>query len=53
MEDSTGRLYQLVSAHIGRMMLELETAGNIRLEEGRPTDQWCVHAWGARGGCRL
>ncbi|KAJ9527642.1 hypothetical protein QJQ45_025918 [Haematococcus lacustris] len=39
-EDCASRTYQVVDAHVGRMMLELETAGNIRLEEGKPSDLW-------------
>ena len=29
-----------MDACIARMVLELDTAGNIRLEEGRPSDLW-------------
>lgn len=31
---------QHLEACVSRLMLELETAGNIRLEEGRPSDGW-------------
>ena len=30
----------LMEEHIHRMLMELETGGNIRMEEGRPTDLW-------------
>lgn len=39
-EECASRTYQVVDAHVSRMLLELETAGNIRLEEGKPSDLW-------------
>ena len=33
-------IYDLSEQNIHRMMTELETGGNIRFEEGRPTDKW-------------
>lgn len=32
--------YELSEQNIHRMMTELETGGNIRFEEGKPTDKW-------------
>ena len=34
------------------MMLELDTAGNIRLEDGRPSDLWYASCTGAGAGRR-
>ncbi|KAF5838089.1 hypothetical protein DUNSADRAFT_3398 [Dunaliella salina] len=39
-EACCGRMHKMVEAHVSRMLLELDTAGNIRLEEGRPSDLW-------------
>ncbi|GLC71381.1 hypothetical protein PLESTF_001109300 [Pleodorina starrii] len=39
-EAASERVYGLLGGLVGRMMLELDTAGNIRLEEGRPSDMW-------------
>ncbi|PNH06561.1 Leucine-rich repeat-containing protein 9, partial [Tetrabaena socialis] len=39
-EAASERTYALLGGLVGRMMLELDTAGNIRLEEGRPGDLW-------------
>ncbi|MEW5304785.1 MAG: hypothetical protein WDW36_007372 [Sanguina aurantia] len=38
--SASARCYRLVEAHVARMMLELQTAGNVRLEEGGPGDAW-------------
>ena len=35
-EAAAARIFALADAHVSRLMLELETAGNIRLEVGRP-----------------
>lgn len=32
--------YRLKDGHVARLMLELESGGNIRLEDGRPSDMW-------------
>ncbi|GIL49189.1 hypothetical protein Vafri_5338 [Volvox africanus] len=39
-EAASERTYSLLSGLVARMMLELDTAGNIRLEDARPTDMW-------------
>jgi len=39
-EACCSRMHQMVDAHVSRMLLELDTAGNIRLEEGRQSDLW-------------
>ncbi len=41
-------MYGLLGGLVSRMMLELDTAGNIRLEEGRATDLWYASC---SGGC--
>lgn len=33
-------IYELSEQNIHRMMTELETGGNIRFEEGKPSDKW-------------
>lgn len=40
LDSASVRCYSLVEAHVARMMLELQTAGNVRLEEGKPGDAW-------------
>ncbi|GAX73782.1 hypothetical protein CEUSTIGMA_g1233.t1 [Chlamydomonas eustigma] len=45
------RTYQLTEASVRRMLLELDTAGNVRLEEGKPSDLWytsCVDLMNSR-----
>ncbi|KAG2449146.1 hypothetical protein HYH02_005893 [Chlamydomonas schloesseri] len=39
-EAASERVYTLLEGLVSRMMLELDTAGNIRLEDGRPSDLW-------------
>ncbi|GFR51283.1 hypothetical protein Agub_g13641 [Astrephomene gubernaculifera] len=39
-ETASERTYALLDGLVARMMLELDTAGNIRLEDGRSTDLW-------------
>ncbi|GIL73909.1 hypothetical protein Vretimale_5145, partial [Volvox reticuliferus] len=39
-EAASERTYSLLSGLVARMMLELDTAGNIRLEDARTTDMW-------------
>lgn len=34
------QIYELSEQNIHRMITELETGGNIRFEEGKPTDKW-------------
>lgn len=34
------RVYEMSEQNIHRLMTELETGGNIRFEEGKPTDKW-------------
>jgi len=34
------RVYDMSEQNIHRLMTELETGGNIRFEEGKPTDKW-------------
>lgn len=38
--DATDRSQHLVDSYVRRMMIELESGGNIRLEDGKPTDIW-------------
>jgi len=39
-EDCTSTVYDLADMYVRRMMVELETGGNIRLEDGKPSDLW-------------
>ncbi|EFJ42239.1 hypothetical protein VOLCADRAFT_119475, partial [Volvox carteri f. nagariensis] len=39
-DAASERTYRLLSGQVSRMMLELDTAGNIRLEDARPSDLW-------------
>lgn len=32
--------YELSDAHVRRLKLELDTGGNTRLEDGKPSDVW-------------
>lgn len=34
------KVYEMSEQNIHRLMTELETGGNIRFEEGKPTDKW-------------
>ena len=34
------RVYDMSEQNIHRLMTELETGGNIRFEEGKPSDKW-------------
>lgn len=45
-------MYGLLDGLVSRMMLELDTAGNIRLEEGRATDLWFASCSGGCGAAR-
>jgi hypothetical protein len=42
--DSSQRTYENSDQYVRRLLVELETGGNIRMEDGRPTDLWygCV-----------
>lgn len=33
-------MYEMSEQNIHRLMTELETGGNIRFEEGKPSDKW-------------
>ena len=39
-EDCKSTVYDLGDMYVRRMMVELETGGNIRLEDGKPSDLW-------------
>jgi hypothetical protein len=39
-EESRAETYALVEQRVARLILELESCGNVRLEEGRPGDAW-------------
>ena len=39
-ESFRKKVYELSEQNIHRLMTELETGGNIRFEEGKPTDKW-------------
>lgn len=39
-EACKDRVHELSNEYIRRMMVELETGGNIRMEDGKPTDLW-------------
>ena len=44
-------MYDLADMYVRRMMVELETGGNIRLEDGKPSDLWhssCVDLLSSR-----
>uniref|UniRef100_A0A7S1HYF6 U2A'/phosphoprotein 32 family A C-terminal domain-containing protein n=1 Tax=Eutreptiella gymnastica TaxID=73025 RepID=A0A7S1HYF6_9EUGL len=50
-EEMTKMILSISQHSISRMMIELQTGGNIRLEEGRPTDVWfksCVDLFKSR-----
>ena len=34
------KVYEMSEQNIHRLMTELETGGNIRFEEGKPSDKW-------------
>ena len=38
---------------ICRLMVELETGGNIRLEDGKPTDVWCARKSSIKAACAM
>jgi len=42
--DSSQRTYENSDQYVRRLLVELETGGNIRMEDGRPSDLWygCV-----------
>ena len=40
-EVTTG-VRETSQSSICRLMVELETGGNIRLEDGKPSDMWCA-----------
>mmetsp|Transcript_34109 Transcript_34109/g.96662 ORF Transcript_34109/g.96662 Transcript_34109/m.96662 type:complete len:1474 (-) Transcript_34109:585-5006(-) len=39
-EACKARVHELSNEYVRRMMVELETGGNIRMEDGKPTDLW-------------
>jgi len=39
-ENLKKMIYDLSEQNIHRMITELETGGNIRFEEGKPSDKW-------------
>ncbi|XP_071079047.1 leucine-rich repeat-containing protein 9-like [Haliotis cracherodii] len=39
-EEAESRLHRMSDTLISRFMIELETGGNVRFEEGSPTDIW-------------
>ena len=39
-ESLRKKVYDMSEQNIHRLMTELETGGNIRFEEGKPTDKW-------------
>eukprot|EP00873_Tetraselmis_striata_P036490 jgi/Tetstr1/456754/TSEL_043451.t1 len=39
-EDCKARVHELCNDYVRRMMVELETGGNIRMEDGKPSDLW-------------
>ena len=39
-ENLKKMIYDLSEQNIHRMITELETGGNIRFEEGEPSDKW-------------
>eukprot|EP00898_Chlorokybus_atmophyticus_P004184 jgi/Chlat1/4767/Chrsp308S04732 len=39
-EDSRARVHELCDGHVRRLLVELDTGGNIRLEDGKPSDLW-------------
>jgi hypothetical protein len=39
-EELKERIQEVCTFSISRVMLEFETGGNVRLEEGRPSDLW-------------
>jgi hypothetical protein len=41
-ESVQKRLFETDSTCIHKLITELETGGNIRLEEGKPTEKWFV-----------
>jgi hypothetical protein len=50
--DSSQRTYENSDQYVRRLLVELETGGNIRMEDGRPSDLWygCV---ATPGGTRV
>jgi len=40
LEEFKSRCFRLLNFSISNLILELETGGNIRLEEGKPSDVW-------------
>jgi antitoxin (DNA-binding transcriptional repressor) of toxin-antitoxin stability system len=39
-EECKQRVHELCNDYVRRMMVELETGGNIRMEDGKPSDLW-------------
>lgn len=39
-ESFRKKVYNMSEQNIHRLMTELETGGNIRFEEGKPSDKW-------------
>eukprot|EP00854_Cymbomonas_tetramitiformis_P014094 gene14094-16667_t len=39
-DDCKKKVYEMTDQYVRRLMVELETGGNIRMEDGRPTDLW-------------
>jgi hypothetical protein len=39
-ESQRKKVYDMSEQNIHRLMTELETGGNIRFEEGKPSDKW-------------
>ena len=38
--EAAARSQELVDGYVRRMLVELESGGNVRLEDGRPSDVW-------------
>ena len=39
-ESLRKKMYEIPEQNIHRLLTELETGGNIRFEEGKPSDKW-------------
>ena len=41
--EASDRMHSITDINIGRLLSELQTGGNVRFEDGKPSDLWCVN----------